>query len=85
MQGEHCDQHVLHHNSVGRLIKKFYETGSVDDAEQSGRLSKETKQRLLDITDPRDLYEWPLQNSKLVVGWKQQELYCGDYILRRDN
>jgi transposase len=40
-----------HHNAVRRLIEKFHETGSVLDAEESGRPSKLNDKKLMDISD----------------------------------
>jgi transposase len=42
---------VPHRNAVHRLIEKFRETGSVLDAERSGRLSKLTDKKLMVISD----------------------------------
>jgi transposase len=42
---------VPHRNAVRRLIRKFRETGSVVDAERSGRPSKLKDQKLMDISD----------------------------------
>jgi hypothetical protein len=40
---------IPHHNAVRRLIEKFRETGSVLDAERSGRQSKLNDKKLMDI------------------------------------
>jgi transposase len=42
---------VPHRNAVRRLIEKFRETGSVLDAERSGRPSKLNDKKLIDISD----------------------------------
>jgi transposase len=42
---------VPHRNAVRRLIEKFRETGSVLDAERSGRPSELNDKKLLDISD----------------------------------
>jgi transposase len=42
---------VSHRNAVRRLIEKFRETGSVLDAERSGRPSKFNDKKLMDISD----------------------------------
>jgi transposase len=42
---------VPHRNVVHRLIEKFCETGSVLDAERSGRPSKLNDKKLMDISD----------------------------------
>jgi membrane protein involved in colicin uptake len=42
---------VPHHNAVCRLTVKFHKTGSVLDAEQSGRPSKLNEKKLMDISD----------------------------------
>jgi len=41
---------VPHHNAVRRLIEKFRETGSVSNAERSGRPSKLNGEKLIDIS-----------------------------------
>jgi transposase len=41
---------VPHRNAVCRRIEKFHETGSVLDAEQSGRPSKPNDKKLMDIS-----------------------------------
>jgi transposase len=41
-----------HRNAVRRVIEKFRETGSVLDAERSGRPSKLNDKKLMDISDP---------------------------------
>jgi hypothetical protein len=43
---------VLHRNAVRKLIEKFRETGSVLDAERSGRPSKLNDTKLMKIPDP---------------------------------
>jgi transposase len=40
-----------HRNEVRRLVEKFCETGSVLDAELSGRPSKLNDKKLMDISD----------------------------------
>jgi transposase len=45
------DTPVPHSNAVRRLIEKFRETGSVLDAERSGRLSKLNDKKFMDISD----------------------------------
>jgi transposase len=42
---------VSHRNAVRRLTEKFRETGSVLDAERSGRPSKLNDKKLMDISD----------------------------------
>jgi transposase len=42
---------VTHRSAVRRLIDKFRETGSVLDAERSGRTSKLNDKKLMDISD----------------------------------
>jgi transposase len=42
---------VPHFNAVRRLIEKFRETGSVLDAERSGRPSKLHDKKLMDVSD----------------------------------
>ena len=42
---------VPHRNAFRRLIEKFCETGSVLDAERSGRTSRLNVEKLLDISD----------------------------------
>jgi transposase len=42
---------VPHRNAFRRLIDKFRETGSVLDAERSGRPSKLNDEKLMDISD----------------------------------
>jgi transposase len=42
---------VPHRSTVRRLIEKFRETGSVLDAERSGRPSKLNDKKLMDISD----------------------------------
>jgi transposase len=42
---------VPHRSAVCRLIEKFHETGSVLDAERSGRPSKLNDTKLIDISD----------------------------------
>jgi transposase len=42
---------VPHRNAFRRLIEKFRETGSVLDAERSGRSSKLNEKMLMDISD----------------------------------
>jgi hypothetical protein len=42
---------VPHRNEVRRLVEKFRETGSVLDAERSGRPSKLDDKKLMDISD----------------------------------
>jgi transposase len=42
---------VPHRNAFRRLIEKFRQTGSVFDAEQSGRPSKLNDKKLMDICD----------------------------------
>lgn len=42
---------VPHRNAVRTLIEKFQATGSVEDAERSGRPRKLNEQKLLDISD----------------------------------
>jgi hypothetical protein len=42
---------VPHRNAVRRLNEKFRETGSVLDAERSGRASKLNDKKLMDISD----------------------------------
>jgi transposase len=42
---------VTHCNAVRRLNEKFRETGSVFDAERSGRPSKHNGEKLMDICD----------------------------------
>jgi hypothetical protein len=44
---------VPHRNAVRRLIEKFRETGSVLDAERSGRPSKLNGKKLMDISHSR--------------------------------
>jgi transposase len=43
---------VPHRNAVRRLTEKFRETGSVLDADRSGRPSKLNDKKLMDISDP---------------------------------
>ena len=45
------DKPVTHHNEVRYLVYKFWETGSVDDAECSRRPAKLSEENLLDISD----------------------------------
>jgi transposase len=42
---------VPHRNAVRRFIEKFRETGSVLDAERSGRSSELNDKKLMDISD----------------------------------
>jgi transposase len=42
---------VPHRNAVRRLIEKFRDTGSVLDAERSGRPSKINDKKLMDFSD----------------------------------
>jgi len=42
---------VPHRDAVRRLTEKFRETGSVSDAERSGRPSKLNGEKLMDISD----------------------------------
>jgi hypothetical protein len=42
---------VPYRNAVRRLIEKFHETGSVLDAERSGRPSELNDKKLMDISD----------------------------------
>jgi hypothetical protein len=50
---------VPHHNAVRRLIEKFCETGSVLDAERSGKPSRINDKKLMDIS-----YSMPRSPSK---------------------
>jgi hypothetical protein len=53
---------VSHHNAVHRLTEKFHETGSVLDAEQSGRPSKVNDKKLMDISD--SMLQSPSKSSR---------------------
>ena len=45
------DKPVPHHNAVHNLVDKFWETGSVYDAECCGRPAKLLEEKLLNISD----------------------------------
>jgi transposase len=62
---------VPHRNAVRRLIEKFCETGSVLDAERSGRPSKLNYKKLMDFSDSM------LRSSSKSLGKLAQEKNVG--------
>jgi transposase len=62
---------VPYRNAVRRLVEKFRETGSVLDAERSGRPSKFNDKKLMDISD--SMLRSPSKSLRKLV----QEKYIG--------
>jgi hypothetical protein len=60
---------VPHRSATCRLVEKFHETGSVLDAEQSGRPSKLNDKKLVDISD------YAVESIKIIVQVGARERY----------
>jgi hypothetical protein len=75
---------VLHHNVVHRLIKKFLETGSVCDAEPSGRPSKLNDKKLMDNSNSTCMLWSPSKSQCTLVQEKDIRLATAHNSVREN-